>query len=303
VRREAQILSSLAASTKIKARDVRTWTEQLKLGVSATLKLYDKLAFEFGMTRAAGRSKEVEQSSERNVDVVFLQELIADFLADCARAGQKIVIFVDNLDQAANPEKKEDVEQVVDLARFLFGLSEGVVVMTLRTEFVSRDLHKLYTYSLEVAPMNAEGLLEVARERMKSAGPRQYGALVKANFEAVARTLSGWTGNVWGYLTWLQQLDYAKVDVSTAEPAALKTALLGAIRPLFPGLQEEELQKVAYAFGDDPDGYLTGIALNKEGVDDDLISRAVSYHALVPDWLLEAHGYYLPPQLYFLALD
>ena len=34
-----------------------------------------------------------------------------------------------------------------------------------------------------------------------------------------------------------------------------------------------------------------------------MIESAVSYHALVPDWLLEAHGYYLPPQLHFLAVD
>ena len=303
VQHGAELLSRMAAASKVKARDVRSWTQQLKVGVSAAPKLYDTLAFEFGMTRATGRSKEIEETFERNVDVPFLQDLIAKFLADCTLAGQKIVIFIDNLDQAANPERKEDVEQVVDLARFLFGLRDGVVLMTLRTEFVSRDLHKLYSYSREVAPMNADGLLDVARARMRGAGPRQRRALEEARFEAVARTLSGWTGNAWGFLTWLQQLDYVKADISTAEPLVLNAALLDTVHALFPGLRVDELRKVAFPFGDDPTGFLTREELNKEGLADELIDRAISYHALVPDWLLEAHGYYLPPQLHFLAVD
>jgi hypothetical protein len=303
VRRGAELVSRIAAATKVKARDVRSWSQQLKIAITATSKLYDKIAFEFGMTRITGRSKEVEESFERTVDAAFLQELIAVFLSDCARAEQKIVLFVDNLDQAANPERKEDVEQVVDLARFLFGLRDGVVLMTLRTEFVSRDLHKLYSYSKELEPMTPDGLCEVAEERINRAGPRQRKALEEAKFAAVARTLSGWTGNPWGLLTWLQQLDYAKVDVSSAEPAVLRQALLGSIHALFPGLRDEELPKLALAFGDKPNGFLTREELGREGLSDELIDRAVSYHALVPDWLLEAHGYYLPPQLHFLAVD
>ena len=266
VRRGAELVSRIAAATKVKARDVRTWSQQLKIAITATSKLYDTIAFEFGMTRAAGRSKEVEESFERTVDAAFLQELISVFLHDCARAEQKIVLFVDNLDQAVNPERKEDVEQVVDLARFLFGLRDGVVLMTLRTEFVSRDLHKLYSYSLELAPMNADGLCEVATARVQSAGPRQRKALEEAKFDAVARTLSGWTGNPWGLLTWLQQLDYTKVDVSSADPAVLRGALLDSMRALFPGLREEELPKLAIPFGDKPNGLLTREELTRRAL-------------------------------------
>jgi hypothetical protein len=303
LRSEAQLLSALATATNVKAREVRTWTTQLKLGINATSKLYDTLAFEFGMTRAVGRSKEVEETTERKVDVPFLQELIQKFLSDCTQAGQKVVILVDNLDQAANPERKEDVGPVLDLARFLFGLRDGVVLMTLRTEFISRDLQKLHSHSLEVSPMSVDGLREVASARMDRAGPRQQGALIKVNFAGVVGVLSGWTGNAWGFLTWLQALDYAKVDVSSADPAVLKGALRSAIHTLFPGVREDELSKVAFTFGDKPDGFLTREELIKEGLTEELIDRAVSYHALVPDWLLDAHGYYLPPQLHFLAVD
>ncbi|MEO5730247.1 MAG: ATP-binding protein [Byssovorax sp.] len=303
VRRGAEIVSRIASATKVKARDVRSWSQQLKLGISATSKLYDKLAFEFGMTRIVGHSKEIEESFERTVDAAFLQELIATFLGDCARTEQKIVIFVDNLDQAANPERKEDVEQVVDLARFLFGLRAGVVVMTLRTEFVSRDLHKLYSYALEVDPMTPDGLCEVAAERIAQSGTRQRKALEEANFKAVTKTLSGWTGNAWGLLTWLQHLDYAKVDVSGAEAAKLREALFRPIHALFPGLHDKELRDIAAPFAEKPNGFLTREELIKERLSEELIDRAISYHALVPDWLLEAHGYYLPPQLHFLAAD
>jgi hypothetical protein len=91
--------------------------------------------------------------------------------------------------------------------------------------------------------------------------------------------------------------------VSSADPKVIREALFKPIHALFPGLRDEELRKVAFAFGDAPDGYLTRDDLHREQLTDELIDRAVAYHALVPDWLLEAHGYYLPPQLHFLARD
>ena len=85
VRRGAELVSRIAAVTKVKARDVRSWSQQLKIAITATSRLYDKIAFEFGMTRITGRSKEVEESFERAVDAAFLQERIAWSNAPCRR--------------------------------------------------------------------------------------------------------------------------------------------------------------------------------------------------------------------------
>lgn len=304
VRNSAQLLARLVATTKIKAREVRSWSEQFKLSLSATSKFYDQLALEFGMVRAAGRSLEVEETFERDVDSSFLLTRIAGFASDCAAADEKLVLFVDNLDQAGYPERREDVEKVTDLARHLFGLRGCVVLMTLRTEFVSRDLQKICSFNQEIPAMTGEGLFKVANARMTRAAPARRQALADAGFERVARTLSDWTGNAWGFLDWLQLLDYAPTGFDGDDPIAVHAALMSAVRPRFPGLHENELRDVARAFVGEPHGYRTREQLLLEcKLGQDLIDRAVSYHALVPDWLLEPRGFCLPPQLHFLAAN
>lgn len=302
LRSEANLLGRLTDATKVKAREVRTWSEQLKLSAAAIYKLADTISFEFGMSRAAGKSREVEETSERAVDAPFLQLLIADFLADCARVEQKVILFVDNLDQAAYPEHKEDVERITDVVRFLAGLRGGVVLMTLRTEFVSRDLLKLCPSNVEIPPMDTEGLCEVATVRMRHAGAEQRTKLKSAHFDEIAKELSRWTGNPWGFLAWLHHLDYQrKVDVSAADPETLVTALLPAARMLYPGVKEADLRQIAKAFSGAPNDLHPADELTSRGVTPELLKQAIAYGALIPDWLLEPHGYYLPPQLHFLA--
>lgn len=302
LRTEANLLGRLTDATKVKAREVRTWSEQLRLSAAAAYKFADTVSFEFGMSRVAGKSREIEESSDRNVDAPFLQLLIADFLVDCARAEQKVILFVDNLDQAAVPERKEDVERVTDVVRFLAGLRDAVVVMTLRTEFVSRDLLKLCPSNVEIPPMDAEGLCEVAKVRMRHAGAEQRTKLKGAGFERLAKDLSQWTGNPWGFLSWLHHLDYyRKVDLRSADAATVVQALQPGVKMLYPGVKEADLRTLAKGFAGAPDDLRTAEELTASGITPALLDHAVAYGALIPDWLLDPHGYYLPPQLHFLA--
>ncbi|MFO0590688.1 MAG: ATP-binding protein [Polyangiaceae bacterium] len=301
LRAAANLLSRIANATSVKVREIRTWTEQLKLGVATTFKFVDKMQFEFGQTRLTGKSKEMEETFERKVDAAFLQETISSFLTDCARVGQKVLVFVDNLDQAGYPEHKEDVERVTDIVRFLAGLADTVVLMTLRTEFVSRDLQKLCPRNFEVPPMPPEGLREVAEARMRLAGASQKTALERVGLARIAECLSGWTGNAWGFLLWLDYFDYQrKVDIINADAARLREALMPFVRQQFTGVRDD-LDMLGKAYDGSPQALRTPIELSERGVSAGLIERAQAYAALIPDWLVDMHGYYLPPHLHFLA--
>lgn len=303
LKQAAQILGRLAACTKIKAKEVQTWQKNLRIGVSATSKLLDTVAFEFGMTRAAGRSKEVEESFERNVDATFLRELIADFLGDCRRDDLVALLFVDNLDQAAYAERQEEVRQIVDLARLLFTLRHAVVVMTLRREFVSRDLPKYDSLTFEVPGMDVRGLLEVATARMAQAAPHKQQALKEAGFDTLADLISGWTDNPWGFLKSLTALDFCRVDLRGATASLLRKVLLEEARKVFPRLSPEELTTIASAFRGHSSVLRSREDLRRAGVSDELRDRAASEHALIADWILDAtpQSYILAPQLHFLA--
>ena len=300
---EAQLLGRLAAATEVKARDIRTWSDQLKIGISATSKLLDSLGFEFGMARAAGRSKEVEESFKRTVDASFLRDLIADFASDCARARQKLLIFVDNLDQSGYPARREDyVNAVTEIARFLFTLKDVVVLITLREEFVPHDMQKGDTHGIYVSPMKAAELLEVASKRIALAGERQQRALKEVGIARIADVLSGWTGNPWGFLKWLAEIDQTRTfDLGIATSTMIRDALLQIFKPYYPSVTSEELMMLGRAFRGQPEKYLTPEHLREADVSDQLRGRAIGDSALIPDWLLNPRGYSLPPPLHFLA--
>ncbi|HSO00383.1 MAG TPA: ATP-binding protein [Candidatus Nanopelagicales bacterium] len=303
LKQAAQILGRLAACTKVKAKEVRTWQQNLKIGVSATSKLLDTIAFEFGLVRAAGNSREVEEGYERTVDATFLRELIGGFLSDCRRADHVALLFIDNLDQAAYAERQDEVQQIVDLARLLLSLRHAVVVMTLRHEFVSRDLPKYDSLTVDVPGMDAAGLRDVAEQRIAEAAPRKQQALKDAGFDALIDYLCGWTDNPWGFLKSLAALDFARADLRGATAVQLRQVLLDEARKVFPRLQTEELARIGAAFGGEPSGIRSRAQLAAAGITDELRDRAASEHVLIPDWILDPtpQSYLLAPQLHFLA--
>lgn len=301
----AQILSRIAISTKVKAKEVRTWQQNLKIGVSATSKLLNTVAFEFGLARAAGKSREVEETFERNVDTTFLGELLADFLTDCRREDLEVLLFVDNLDQAAYAERQEEVRQVMDLARLLLTLRHAVVVMTLRQEFVSRDLPKYESLTMALPGMDPAGLRMVAERRMDEASPQRQQALKEAGFETLIEYLSGWTDNPWGFLKSLAALDFERVDLRGATAPQLRQALLDHAGKVFPRLRSEELASLGAAFRGAPAGFRARHELEAAGISDELRERAAGVYALIPDWILDPapQRYQLAPQLHFLAVS
>jgi hypothetical protein len=208
---------------------------------------------------------------------------------------------MDNLDQAGYAEIEEDVRRVTDLARYVFTLKRCLVVATIRTEFVSADLAKLYSHNVQIPGMSADELCEIVKKRMESAGVRQKKALEEARFIDIARTFARFTDNAWGLLSWLMALDYASFDAGPDDVEGLVDVLAPLMQQQHPGLREDELERVARAFEQDPNGFLTSEDLGSAGVDADFRDRAVKYGALVPDWLLSPDRYMLTPRLHFLA--
>lgn len=303
LKQAAQLFGRIAACSKVKAKEVRTWQQSLKIGVSATSKLLDTVAFEFGMARAAGKSKEIEESFERNVDSTFLRELLAGFLSDCRRADIVVLLFIDNLDQAAYAERQEQVRQILDLARLLFTLRHAVVVMTLRREFVSRDLPKYDSLSIDLPGMDVAGLLEVAQARMQQASPAKKDALEAAGFATLIDFIAGWTDNPWGFLKALAALDYARTDLRGAKATQIRDVLLAEAQKIFPRLQAQEIEALARPFRGKPSSLCSHTQLAEAGVSQELRERAASEHALIADWILDPtpQSYMLAPQLHFLA--
>lgn len=301
LRASAEWLLKLAELTKVKVREVKSWATKLSLDMSLQSTFTRTLQFEFGIVRAVGRSREVEETSERAVDVAFLQRLIRGFAEDCQRSKTRVLMLVDNLDQVVYAEAKEDVVQVTDLASFLSELPGCVVVATVRTEFVSTDMTKLRTLGKVVPGMSPEELAEVVAARMKSASPERQKRLNDAGFDVLAQTLTQWTNNAWALLSWLQNLDYRSIEISPRDGDGLKDLLLSAIQQDFARLKNDDLERLGRVFEGKRDEYLTSDAIKDAGVGEDLFKVALQCSALVPSYLINADRYMLSPLLHFLA--
>lgn len=297
----AELLRRFSDVSKVTVRETQQWTRTLQLGVSTKYKFLDKVQFEFGLTRAAGRSRTVEEGYERQVDDEFLRSLIQELIHDCHQAGQYVLLFLDNLDQVGYGEIEEDVKRVTNLARHVFSIQDAVVVANLRSEFVSADLRKLYSNEVTVEGMGAEELLEVARARMASASEDRRRMLEEARFPELARQLTRWTRNAWGFLGWLAFLDYERLDFAAGDEAALRRALLRFAERRYTGLRVAEIEKIGAIYKGDPTQFLTAGELDTHGVTTEMRERAVRYGALVPDWLLSPDRYMLSPGLHFLG--
>jgi hypothetical protein len=300
LRSEAELVRRFSDATKVKVRDVRQWSSSLKLGMNAGYKLFDGVQFEFGLSRLVGQSREVEETAERTVDARLLEELARNLLEDCTARGTKVLVFLDNLDQAGFAEVQDDVKHVTDLARVIFSLPRCLVVATMRTEFISADLAKGFSLELTVPPMAPEELLAVANKRMECAGDRRRKALEAAMFPETAATLSRFTGNAWGFLTWLAALDFERFLAAPGDAVALREVLVRVVGQQFPGLRTSELETLGAAYTKGY-SYLSRNELASLGVNDWLMERAILYAAIVPDWLLSPLRYMLNPKLHFLA--
>ncbi len=296
-----ELLKRFSESTKISVRETQQWTRSLQLGLSTKYRFLDKVQFEFGLTRTQGRSRTVEESYERIVDDDFLRELIQEFLSDCRTTGQYVVLFFDNLDQVGYGEIEEDVKRVTNLARHLFSLKDAVIVANLRSEFVSADLRKLYSHEITVEGMKPEELMLVAEARIKSTTEAVRKALEAARFMELARQLTTWSENAWGFLNWLTFFDYETIDFAPNDTETLRQKLMRFAERRYAGLRATELERLGGIFRNDPSRFLTAIELDTHGITGELRERAVRYGALVPDWLLSPDRYMLAPGLHFLS--
>lgn len=273
----AELLRRFSESTKVTVRETQQWTRSLQLGTSVKYQFLDKVQFEFGLTRAKTRSRTVEDSYERTVDDNLLRELIQEFLSDCRGAGQHTVLFLDNLNQVGYGEIEEDVKRVTNLG-------------------------KLYSHEIAVEGMGAEELLMVARARMLRASEKSRKELQEAGFLELARQLTRWTNNAWGFLNWLMFLDYQAINFSPDDEKSLRQALMRFAEQRYAGLRREEIEQIGKVFrGEEPTRFLTAGELDTHGITRELLERAVRYGALIPDWLLSPDRYMLAPGLHFLA--
>lgn len=302
LQQSAELLLRFSSTTEVTVKQVREWTQSLKVGIDLKHRFLDKIGFEFALQRAAGATRKLEETHRRAVDTDLLRDLIQTLVLDCYQAEQTVVLFLDNLDQVGYAEIGEDVRRVTDLARYLLGMEGCVVIANLRSEFVSADLRKLYSLPVEVEGFTPAQLMELFEQRVQVRGEGTREKLEAAGMVAIAQRLAEWTDNAWGFLTWLAFLDYQRIDFDPGDGDRLRAALKRYADQSYVGVRMDETEKLARPYAmHESSGFLTKEELSAHGIADELLERATRYGVLVPDWLLSPDRYQLSPTLRFLT--
>lgn len=307
IRKSAEILWRLSRISKISVKEARQWSQALQITATLTSKFLDRYQLQVGLTRGTQRTRTVEESYEQPVDVGFLGGLLQDLILDC-RAGREgsplsVLLFLDNLDQVGYGELQEDVERVSNLARQLLGIRGAVIVANLRSEFVSADLRKSYSVEKRIEGMQPAHLREIAQQRMRMCSADRQDRLKAAGFETIVEQLSHFTTNAWSFLSWLAFLDQERLDFTPADTRALRETLLRFALRRHAHLQKDELEHVGAVYRHSPNAYQTQSELDRAGIQEELLKRAVRCGALIPDLLLQPDRYTLSPVLHFLVVQ
>jgi hypothetical protein len=110
-----------------------------------------------------------------------------------------IVVFFDDLDQAYT----DDIHAMKPALKRILDIDPCVGLVHVRTEMLFDDLRREMDDSIEVGPLEAQGLLAILMRRLSHAPLEDRIAFEKSGIPDAARKLAGATGNPLAFLRWV----------------------------------------------------------------------------------------------------
>ncbi len=236
----------------------------------------------------------MEETSEIPIDDPFRIELLGEMLTGIARTrGKEPLVFVDNLDQIT------EVESVSEFLRLLLNLDETPVVVTIRSEFVSADIHREHRTPISIGPLQSKELIAILERRIELC--REGEELRGAGILNMARELSGVTGNPLAFLTWIDYLCW----FTPLRKGDYLIDLKGYVHARHEFIEDEVLKVAAWYFQTGMKPTRRGKLMEELSLDKDDLDTLERQGIIAPDDITrpsEARRYSLDPRLAFLKL-
>jgi Cdc6-like AAA superfamily ATPase len=273
-----------------RGRDIEVATE-IDYGLLAFIKA------RLGIRGALSSERGTEETASIRLDDSFRIQLLAEVLRSVARQKKRQpLLFVDNLDQITEKERIEE------FLRYLLWLEELPVVITIRSEFVSADIHRTHREILRFGPLSQKQLLAIFERRLEVGCPEAE-ALRHAGLPAIARGLSKITGNPWAFLHWLHYLCW----YTNLRPRAYLKDLCGYVCAYYGTDYQPEAPQVWQAarwfFAEERGVVPRAMWKEGAGLDDNDLDALEQQGVLVPDDITrprETRRYAFSPLLKFL---
>lgn len=235
-------LSLLAAHSQITRAQVdtiaRRYSADASLGADLLFKLQHKVSWE--ETRSLGQTVQ----STLAVTDELLHAAITATLERLAEADSRwmVVVFFDDLDQAAVRDREEDV---TTLFRKVIDLRPCLSIVHFRTDALVGNITREVTEDLYLHPLSPEVLFEIVQRRLEAATEDVQALFPPHTDWSSVKRLAACTGNPLAFLRWvhaLLRLHEWPIAPGWAKPSSLLDIALRAA--LFRGVDPEVVERL-----------------------------------------------------------
>jgi Cdc6-like AAA superfamily ATPase len=285
-------LTEIIKTDCISRSNLRRHASEIEASAQHDVGLLDFIKLKLGIRGAIKDEEGIEESSEIIIDDSFRIKLLKEVLCGINKAKNKEpLLFVDNLDQITESEK------VVDFIKLLTYLDEIPVVITMRSEFISTDIHKEHKTPILFEPLESRLLMEILNKRLSPCPEKEK--LLDTELLQIASDLSNQTGNPFAFLSWIEYLCW---HTNLKKANYINELKEGYIRTHHATIKDE-VEKVAKWYLENNISNANRDNLKKElDIDDDDIDIFERQGIIIPDDILrpkDSRRYTLSPMLKF----
>lgn len=204
VYRQIDALASLARYARVTAMRVQQTLEKYEL--SAELRTPKAFGHLLGTRFGVSLEQQDRQSLtlEEEFDDETFRVALCRILAELRQHRQKVVIFVDDLDQVYGVESTR-IEQTDAMLKHIKQITDCFLVVNLRDYYVTGETNREYHFVLHLPPLDADALRSIVRARLKTEPEPKRGQLAET-LEPCLDALCEHTGNPLALLSWCHWL-------------------------------------------------------------------------------------------------
>jgi Cdc6-like AAA superfamily ATPase len=285
---EAAYIEDVVEKSKITKKNAISILNGIKVKSGVEIGIITVLKTKLGITGEIAEREEVSDEYEFDVNATFLLDLLNSVIETVAEK-QKILIFIDNLDQIY------DKERISEFLRLLLAMKKPVVVTTVRTEALSNELRRDFRRIVPVKELDEDALIRILEKRLEVCDEEDRESINEEQLFKVADALKTLTGNPLAFLTWIEFLcNSTELNIETAVEDLRRYA-----DTHFYDFRPEELEKISRFFLKQGNTYKEKKEILEGGFSEGLFDRLYERGVLVASDIYNPRHYKLAPEFAF----
>jgi len=291
----ANYVNELLKCDELISTELYSRTNELKKSLTIDYNIFTIVKLTFGISEADSEENSASFTSNIKINNSHRLQLIDELFSEVFKATRKKpVLFIDNLDQIMD----KNISTI--LMKYIIRFKKAPVIITIRNEFLSRNIHRELDYTYHMEGLKQHALISILENRLAKSPDGEK--LQEKGILHIAKELSKITNNPRAFLVWLNWLCW----YSDLELATYKRTLIKGFVVAYFGLLHPQVRRVAMWFSEQDFQFFSVGALKEQlGLDDAEIYLLADQNVLIPYDINREYSlqeYSIEPILHFFKL-